>query len=117
MSKKVEERIDRIMQAILRAGTISIQELADQIDTSAASILRNLAEIEKRGLILRTHGGATLVEPQLYEPFRYDTSFQVWELHYAKEKRHIGLTAAQLIQEKDMVGFQPGPQQHRLDAR
>lgn len=96
------------MKALLRAGTISVQELAVQIGTPAASIRRDLARLEKRGLVLRTHGGATLVEPLLYEPFRYDTSFQARERRNAEQKRCIGLAAADLVSKNDVVGIMAG---------
>jgi DeoR family transcriptional regulator of aga operon len=108
MSKKIDVRADRIMRALLKAGDISVQELVDQIGTSAPSIRRDLARLEKRGLVLRTHGGATLVEPLLYEPFRHDTSFQARELRSADEKRRIGLAASELIHEKDTIGLMAG---------
>jgi DeoR family transcriptional regulator of aga operon len=108
MSKKIDVRADRIMRSLLKAGDISVQELVDQIGTSAPSIRRDLARLEKRGLVLRTHGGATLVEPLLYEPFRHDTSFQARELRSADEKRRIGLAASELIHEKDTIGLMAG---------
>lgn len=108
MSKKIDVRADKIMRALLRAGDISVQELVDQIGTSAPSIRRDLARLEKRGLVLRTHGGATLVEPLLYEPFRHDTSFQARELRFADEKRRIGLAASELISEMQTVGIMAG---------
>jgi len=85
-----------------------VQELVEQVGTSAPSIRRDLARLEKRGLVLRTHGGATLVEPLLYEPFRHDTSFQARELRSADEKRRIGLTAAELVGEKETIGLTAG---------
>ncbi|MBB5055972.1 DeoR family transcriptional regulator of aga operon [Granulicella aggregans] len=108
MSKKIDVRADRIMRALLRAGDISVQELVEQIGTSAPSIRRDLARLEKRGLVLRTHGGATLVEQLLYEPFRHDTSFQARELRMADEKRRIGLAASELIAEKETIGLTAG---------
>jgi DeoR family transcriptional regulator of aga operon len=108
MSTKTNVRADRIIKAILRAGDISVQELVDQVGTSAPSIRRDLARLEKRGLVLRTHGGATLVEPLLYEPFRHDTSFQARELRSADQKRRIGLAAAELISEKETIGLTAG---------
>ena len=96
------------MKALLRAENISVQELVDQIGTSAPSIRRDLARLEKRGLVLRTHGGATLVEPLLYEPFRHDTSFQARELRNAEKKRNIGIAAAELVCEKEMIGLTAG---------
>jgi DeoR family transcriptional regulator of aga operon len=108
MSKKIDLRADRIMKALLRTGEISVQELAEQVGTSAPSIRRDLARLEKRGLILRTHGGASLVEPLLYEPFRHDTSFQARELRSADAKRRIGLAAAELVGETDIIGLTAG---------
>jgi DeoR family transcriptional regulator, aga operon transcriptional repressor len=108
MSTKTDVRADRIIKALLRAGDISVQELVEQVGTSAPSIRRDLARLEKRGLVLRTHGGATLVEPLLYEPFRHDTSFQARELRSADEKRRIGLTAAELVGEKETIGLTAG---------
>jgi DeoR family transcriptional regulator of aga operon len=108
MSQKIDVRADQIMKALLRAGDISVQELVDQIGTSAPSIRRDLARLERRGLILRTHGGATLVEPLLYEPFRHDTSFQARELRSADQKRRIGLAAGELIAEQETIGLTAG---------
>jgi DeoR family transcriptional regulator of aga operon len=108
MSTKTDIRSDRIMKALLRAGDISVQELVDQVGTSAPSIRRDLARLEKRGLVLRTHGGATLVEPLLYEPFRHDTSFQARELRSAEAKRRIGLVASELIGESETIGLTAG---------
>ncbi len=108
MPSKIDHRTDRIMKALLRAGDISVQELVDQIGTSAPSIRRDLSRLERRGLVLRTHGGATLVEPLLYEPFRYDTSFQARERFAAEEKRRIGVAAAELVQDDELVGLSAG---------
>ena len=108
MSAKIDERADRIMKALLRAGDISVGELVDRIGTSAPSIRRDLARLEKRGLVRRTHGGVTLVESLLYEPFRHDTSFQAREFRFAEQKRSIGLAAAEMVQEKEMIGLTAG---------
>jgi DeoR family transcriptional regulator of aga operon len=108
VSKKIDVRADRIMRALLRAGDISVQQLVEQVGTSAPSIRRDLARLEKRGLVLRTHGGATLVEQLLYEPFRHDTSFQARELRSADDKRRIGLAASELIAEKETIGLTAG---------
>lgn len=108
MSTKTDERGERIMRALLRAGDITVEELVKQVGTSAPSIRRDLTRLEKRGLALRTHGGATLVEPLLYEPFRHDTSFQARELRSAEQKRRIGLMAAEMIEEKQTVGLTAG---------
>lgn len=96
------------MKLLLRNGSASIDELIASVGTSAPSIRRDLTKLEKRGLVRRTHGGATLVEPLLYEPFRYDTSFQSREQRCAEQKRRIGLAAADLIHENETIGLAAG---------
>lgn len=87
---------------------MSLEELIDHLRASPASIRRDLAILEKKGLVRRTHGGVTLVEPLLYEPFRYDPLFQSREQHRPADKRRIGAAAAELIQEHETVGFTAG---------
>ena len=108
MSETLSQRSEQILKFLLRAGTASIEEILEHAGSSAPSIRRDLARLENRGLIRRTHGGATLVEPLLYEPFRFDSSFLAREQRHAAEKRRIGLAAAELIQAKDTVGLTAG---------
>ena len=108
MSSKTEDREEKIMRLLLQNGSATVEQLLDSANTSAPSIRRDLTRLERRGLVRRTHGGATLAEPLLYEPFRYDTSFQAREQRAAEEKRRIGLAAADLVQENDTIGLTAG---------
>lgn len=96
------------MRLLLSKGSASIEEVLESVGSSAPSIRRDLARLEQRGLIRRTHGGAELVEPLLYEPFRYDSSFQLRETRYQAEKRRIGLAAADLVQENEIIALTAG---------
>ena len=104
----MDRRSEQIIKFLLKTGTATIEELLAVAGSSAPSIRRDLARLEARGLIRRTHGGATLVEPLLYEPFRYDSSFLAREQRYAVEKRRIGLAAAELVQSGETVGLTAG---------
>jgi DeoR family transcriptional regulator, aga operon transcriptional repressor len=108
MSVKTDDREEKIMRLLLQKGSATIEEMLDTAETSAPSIRRDLNRLERRGLVRRTHGGATLVEPLLYEPFRYDTSFQAREQRAAEEKRRIALAAADLIRENETIGLTAG---------
>jgi len=101
-------RADQILRELRKKGSISLDELIEELGTSAASVRRDLAKLEGKGLVRRTHGGVTLVEPLLYEPFRYDSLFQNREQHRTTEKRRIGIAAAELIQENETIGFTAG---------
>ena len=91
---KTRPREDQILRELRRKGNLSLDELIADLGTSAASVRRDLAKLEARGLVRRTHGGVTLVEPLLYEPFRYDSLFQNREQHRPAEKRKIEIGRA-----------------------
>ena len=76
--------------------------------TSPASVRRDLVRLEERGLVHRTHGGAMLAEQAVYEPFRFDASFQVREDRFAQEKQRIGKAAASLVEEGETIGLTAG---------
>jgi len=96
------------LRELRQKGSLSLDELIADLGASAASVRRDLAKLEAKGLVRRTHGGVTLVEPLLYEPFRYDSLFQNREQHRTAEKRKIGMAAAELILENETVGFTAG---------
>lgn len=105
---KSEDRRDQVLVELRKKGSISLEELMKRLGASAASIRRDLSKLQQQGLIRRTHGGATLVEPLFYEPFRYDSLFQKRAQHRPPEKRRIGAAAAELIQEHETIGFTAG---------
>jgi len=108
MSARQEHRTGRILKLLLERGSVSVEELITLLGASAPSIRRDLTRLEGKGLIRRTHGGAALVQELLYEPFRYDTAFQTREQRFVREKRHIGLAAAELIKENETIGLTAG---------
>jgi predicted transcriptional regulator len=69
------QRAQAILRELLRDGNITVEQMVQTFDVSHASIRRDLRELERAGLLRRTRGGAVLVEPALYEPFRHVSSF------------------------------------------
>src|ERR1700722_8143770 len=108
MSDSLNQRSEKIIKFLLQTGTATLEQILDVAGSSAPSIRRDLARLEGRGLIRRTHGGAELVEPLLYEPFRFDSSFLAREQRHAAEKRLIGLAASELVQAGDTIGLSAG---------
>ncbi len=108
MPNSITPRAEKIVKLLLRTGSASIEEILAHVGSSAPSIRRDLANLEGRGLIHRTHGGAELVEPLLYEPFRYDSSFLAREQRKAAEKRRIGVAASEMIRDGETVGLSAG---------
>jgi DeoR family transcriptional regulator, aga operon transcriptional repressor len=104
----ISQRAQGILQALTRTGTVSVDDLAAKFNVSAATIRRDLIELDKLGLLRRTHGGAISVEPLLYEPFKHDSSFQEQIERNMDEKRRIGLAAAELIADGDTIALTAG---------
>lgn len=102
------KRSEKILEELLRNGDVEVDNLALKLKVSEATIRRDLADLEQQGLLLRNHGGAVPVAPMLYEPFRHLSSFRKEEQNCAAEKRRIGLAAARLINDGDIIAVGAG---------
>src|SRR5213593_951018 len=107
-SSTASGRSEQILQELLRNGEVSVDSLAKHFRVSAATIRRDLSELERQGLLRRNHGGAGPVAPMLYEPFRHVSSFHEQEQKCAAEKRRIGLMAAGLISDGEIIAIGAG---------
>jgi DeoR/GlpR family transcriptional regulator of sugar metabolism len=54
------ERHQRIIQALLEAGVVSVQQLVDRLQVSEVTIRNDLRQLEREGKLVRRHGGAVL---------------------------------------------------------
>ena len=102
------ERDKEILRQLLQDGEVMVEQLAERFETSTATIRRELSYLEGAGLLRRTHGGAIQVEPMMYEPFRRLSSFAAQEQMQAAEKRRIGLAAAEMIKDGEIVALSAG---------
>lgn len=103
-----ERRAQLIMQELLRSGKISVGSLAKRLKVSAATIRRDLSEMERRGWLRRSHGGAIPIQPLLYEPFRHVSYYHEQERQRAAEKRRIALVASELVADGDILAIGAG---------
>ena len=105
---KQSNRNSFILRELRQAGSISVEDLRDKLNVSLATVRRDLQELERRGLLRRTHGGAIPIEPMIYEAFRHDRSFQDQVDRFAEEKRRIAMAAADLISPGDTIALTAG---------
>ena len=103
-----ERRAQVILQELLRTGKVSVGPLAKRLKVSTATIRRDLSELEGRGLLRRSHGGAVTIQPLLYEPFRHISNYQEQERQRITEKRRIGLVAAELVGDGEFLAIGAG---------
>jgi DeoR family transcriptional regulator of aga operon len=107
MAQKTEKRAKEILYLLLHQGKTSVEQLAEHFRTSSTSVRRDLARLERQGLVHRTHGGAMLAG-QTYEPFRFDATFTEREKRFQHEKQLIGMKAATLIGDGETIGLTAG---------
>jgi DeoR family transcriptional regulator of aga operon len=107
MSSKTDKRAKEILRLLLSHGKTSVEELTRVFGTSPASVRRDLVRLEEQGLVHRTHGGAMLAG-QIYEPFRFDSSFNIREGRFAAEKKRIAKAASELVLDTETIGFTAG---------
>jgi len=77
--------------ALLDDGSVSLATLTRELGVSAATIRRDLADMEEQGLLVRTHGGARLQEAQPEVPVRLRDS------RFRDAKQRIARRAAELL--------------------
>src|SRR5215213_5166543 len=103
-----ERRAQVILQELLRKGEVSVGVLAKRLKVSTATIRRDLGELEGRGLLRRSHGGALPIQPLLYEPFRHTSNYHEQERQRIAQKRRIGLVAAELVMDGEFLAIGAG---------
>jgi DeoR family transcriptional regulator of aga operon len=108
MSTTTQRRRELIVRTLIHDNEVSVGELANQLGVSPATVRRDLQTLHQQGLLARTHGGAAPIEQQMYESFPLDSSFEEQVRHEAEAKRRIGLAAAALVEDGDVVGLTPG---------
>src|ERR1700761_6705615 len=105
---KQQSRSTVILRELRQAGSVSVDALREKLEVSLATVRRDLQELEERGLLRRTHGGAVPIEPMFYEAFRHDRSFQDQVGSFAEEKRRIAQAASELVVPGDTIAFTAG---------
>lgn len=100
---KSRERQELMHGLILRVGVLKAEEIAAQLETSLATVRRDLAALERRGLIERTWGGA-----QVRSAINYLDDFQRMADDKALAKRAIAAVASELVTPGMVVGLSGG---------
>ena len=97
------DRKKLITEQIREQGIVRVNELSDLFSVSVLTIRRDLDQLEKQGILERTHGGAILRQNMPIEPM-----FSQKEQENKTEKDLIAITAASLIEDGDMVIINSG---------
>nr|WP_276496895.1 DeoR/GlpR family DNA-binding transcription regulator [Pontibacter litorisediminis] len=94
----IAERHQKIISKLQQEGKVNVADLCTDMDVSSVTIRKDLKLLEDKGLLFRTHGGATL-----NNPYTTDRSVNEKEKIQSTEKMQIGTAAAKLLQPNDSV--------------
>ncbi|NDV99646.1 DeoR/GlpR family DNA-binding transcription regulator [Salipiger sp. PrR002] len=100
-------RKDRIAQVIREKGFMSSADLAEMFGVSEMTVRRDLSDLEERGDLRRTHGGAILSETCPPEPAPAPF-FSDRQRENAEAKARIARKALSLARPQEMVALDIG---------
>jgi DeoR family fructose operon transcriptional repressor len=97
------QRRERIQEYLALHKIVRMDELYEMLDTSEATVRRDLEWLERQGFLERTHGGAMLSQRLTLEP-----EYLQRAATHPDEKHMIGELAATLIEDGDVVFINSG---------
>lgn len=102
MSEKLfpEERLDQILDLMEEKGRASVSDLSKRFEVSTVTIRNDLAELERQGRVVRTHGGAMIRPDSIQEP-----AFSLRQRIRSSEKERIARAAAGLVRDGDSIAL------------
>ena len=99
----VEERRESILEILNKNKRITTVELSKIFNIGEATLRRDLKELEERGLIQRTHGGAILVDNASEE-----VAFKEREIQKKDEKERIARFISQIVRNGETLMMDGG---------
>ncbi|MFN2231343.1 MAG: DeoR/GlpR family DNA-binding transcription regulator [Anaerolineae bacterium] len=92
------ERQAKILTLLQAQRRVSVSSLSERFGVSAVTIRNDLSELERRGELVRTHGGAILTDRDDVE-----LAFSLRSQLYSEQKAAIGEAAATLIGDSEAI--------------
>ena len=97
------QRHDQIQMLLRENGAVTIAGLMEAFNVSMETVRRDLATMEKAGLLVRVHGGALSPDAtQSYHPLRERMQFQ------QSQKQAIARAAVKFVNEGDYIAIGAG---------
>lgn len=106
-----EDRMERIVEMVTEAGSLSVPELALALDVTASTIRRDLASLSREHRVARVHGGAMSLE-RAHVSLDLDLEDRS-DLH-ASEKERIARAAAAMIESESCIYLDSGSTLRKL---
>lgn len=92
------DRRKKIVEIITENKSVQVVDLAGRFEVTSETIRGDLEKLEKQGILVRTYGGATLLEGG-----GSDLSVSEREIINPEDKQKIGVCAAALVNDGDTI--------------
>lgn len=105
---KVEKRREKIEQILNTSGSVSIQELAQQLNVSETTIRRDLIKMEESHMLKRLWGGAAIPDTLNNDSANFQDEYILKFSKNIDIKKGLAKYAASLIKDGDCVYIDAG---------
>lgn len=99
----IAERHKYILDKLQADGFVRVADMAKELDVTTVTIRRDLKILEEKGLLYRTHGSASPVNPHMTE-----RNVSEKEKLSPNEKRAIAIEASKMVEEDDSIIINSG---------
>lgn len=100
-----EQRYQLILSIVNQRNSVTVQQLAEALETSESTIRRDLISLDQQGKLRRVHGGAAAIDGQF---FAEEDDMLTKQSQNIQAKQSIGVYAAGLILPEDFVFIDAG---------
>ncbi|MHB8062497.1 MAG: DeoR/GlpR family DNA-binding transcription regulator [Ruminiclostridium sp.] len=98
------ERQEKILHYVNKRKKANIAELVSEFGVSKVTIRRDIDELARKELVVKTHGGVI----SLRNKFSYEIPYASKSEVNSEAKRKIGIMAAKLIEDRDIIILDAG---------
>ncbi|HEY6978469.1 MAG TPA: transcriptional repressor AgaR [Chitinophagaceae bacterium] len=109
--KSTVSRRIKILESLKTNGQVNVKELSEALGVTGVTIRNDLAQLEKKNILIRARGGAIKVD-QKYLDEDYPLSDK--QKQHLLEKKEIGKRAAELIENNNTIIIDSGSTTYQL---
>lgn len=106
-----DRRHELIVGMLASDGPATVEKLAERLDISAATIRRDLVQLDEQGLLRRVYGGAMPLDDHRDDPFGEVAATRV------EEKDRIAQRCAEMVVDGETILLDIGTTAHRVARR
>jgi len=109
--KSTVSRRIKILESLKTHGQVNVNELSESLGVTGVTIRNDLAQLEKKRVLIRARGGAIKIEQNFIDE---DYPLSDKQKKHLAEKREIGKKAAELVEENNTIILDSGSTTYEL---